>query len=69
MQGLVTTERSNLDPAAVPFAKNPRDLELEGLTEGSSIIEVVNDNEFIEENTDGSSLLFMCMILKTIIFV
>ncbi|KAJ1426869.1 hypothetical protein SESBI_10125 [Sesbania bispinosa] len=37
--GLVTTERSNLDPAAVPFAKSPRDLE--GLTEGASIIEVV----------------------------
>ncbi|AES80100.1 putative malate dehydrogenase (decarboxylating) [Medicago truncatula] len=37
--GLVTTERSNLDPAAVPFAKNPRDLE--GLAEGASIIEVV----------------------------
>ncbi|KAK8466338.1 hypothetical protein PHAVU_008G068700 [Phaseolus vulgaris] len=37
--GLVTTERINLDPAAVPFAKNPRDLE--GLTEGASIIEVV----------------------------
>jgi len=39
MQGLITTERSNIDPAAVPFAKNPRDLE--GLTEGASIIEVV----------------------------
>ncbi|XP_004492704.1 NAD-dependent malic enzyme 59 kDa isoform, mitochondrial [Cicer arietinum] len=37
--GLITTERSNLDPAAVPFAKNPRDLE--GLAEGASIIEVV----------------------------
>ncbi|XP_047157368.1 NAD-dependent malic enzyme 59 kDa isoform, mitochondrial [Vigna umbellata] len=37
--GLVTTDRNNLDPAAAPFAKNPR--ELEGLTEGSSIIEVV----------------------------
>ncbi|XP_061339896.1 NAD-dependent malic enzyme 2, mitochondrial-like isoform X2 [Gastrolobium bilobum] len=37
--GLVTTERSNLDPAAVPFAKNTRDLE--GLAEGASIIEVV----------------------------
>ncbi|KAK7340216.1 hypothetical protein VNO77_20914 [Canavalia gladiata] len=37
--GLVTTERSYLDPAAVPFAKNPRDLE--GLTEGASITEVV----------------------------
>ncbi|MED6217105.1 hypothetical protein PIB30_014562 [Stylosanthes scabra] len=37
--GLVTTERSNLDPAAVPFAKHQRDLE--GLAEGASIIEVV----------------------------
>ncbi|XP_015944485.2 NAD-dependent malic enzyme 2, mitochondrial [Arachis duranensis] len=38
-EGLVTTDRNNLDPAAAPFAKNPRDLE--GLTEGASIIEVV----------------------------
>ncbi|KAI9110127.1 hypothetical protein K1719_019168 [Acacia pycnantha] len=37
--GLVTTERSNLDPAAAPFAKSPRDVE--GLSEGASIIEVV----------------------------
>ncbi|MED6133126.1 NAD-dependent malic enzyme 2, mitochondrial [Stylosanthes scabra] len=37
--GLVTTDRNNLDPAAAPFAKNPSDLE--GLTEGASIIEVV----------------------------
>ncbi|KAL1322203.1 hypothetical protein HN51_067124 [Arachis hypogaea] len=37
--GLVTTERSNLDPAAVPFAKHQSDLE--GLAEGASIIEVV----------------------------
>ncbi|OIV89629.1 hypothetical protein TanjilG_14601 [Lupinus angustifolius] len=37
--GLVTTERNNLDPAAAPFAKNPRDIE--GLTEGASILEVV----------------------------
>ncbi|CAI8613092.1 unnamed protein product [Vicia faba] len=37
--GLITTERSNIDPAAVPFAKNPRDLE--GLAEGASIVDVV----------------------------
>ncbi|CAL0318348.1 unnamed protein product [Lupinus luteus] len=37
--GLITTERNNLDPAAAPFAKNPRDIE--GLTEGASILEVV----------------------------
>ena len=47
MQGLVTTERSNLDPAAVPFAKNPRDLE--GLSEGASVIEVVNATGFVQE--------------------
>lgn len=40
MQGLVTTDRSNLDPAAAPFAKSPRDIE--GLSEGASIVEVVN---------------------------
>lgn len=45
MQGLVTTERSNLDPAAAPFAKNPRDLQ--GLAEGASILEVVSSTEFV----------------------
>ncbi|KAL2335925.1 hypothetical protein Fmac_010371 [Flemingia macrophylla] len=39
--GLVTTERNNLAPTAAPFAKNPRDIE--GLSEGASIIEVVNN--------------------------
>jgi len=45
MQGLVIIERNNLDPAAAPFAKNPRNLE--GLTEGASIIEVVNVTGFM----------------------
>lgn len=45
MQGLVTTEMSNLDPAAAPFATNPRDLK--GLAEGASIIEVVSSTEFV----------------------
>lgn len=40
MQGLVTTERKGLDPAAAPFAKDPR--EVLGLTEGASLIEVVH---------------------------
>ncbi|QCE10490.1 serine carboxypeptidase-like 8 [Vigna unguiculata] len=39
LRGLFIIERNNLDPAAAPFAKNPRNLE--GLTEGASIIEVV----------------------------
>ncbi|CAN7116815.1 unnamed protein product [Brassica rapa subsp. narinosa] len=34
--GLVTTERSKLDPAVVPFAKNPAEIR-----EGASIVEVV----------------------------
>lgn len=37
--GLVTTERHNLDPAAAPFAKNSS--LIEGLREGSNLIEVV----------------------------
>ena len=57
MQGLVTTERNSLDPAAAPFAKNPRDIE--GLTEGASIIEVVNVIGFIKENSFGSMIYFM----------
>lgn len=40
MQGLVTKERKNLDPAASPFAKDP--LEIDGLREGANLIEVVN---------------------------
>jgi hypothetical protein len=40
MQGLVTKERKELDPSAAPFAKDPR--EIEGLTEGAGLVEVVN---------------------------
>ncbi|KAJ7951108.1 Malic enzyme [Quillaja saponaria] len=37
--GLVTTERTALDPSAAPFAKDPK--VVEGLREGASLIEVV----------------------------
>ena len=40
MQGLVTKERKELDPSAAPFAKDPT--EIEGLTEGAGLVEVVN---------------------------
>lgn len=39
MQGLITKERKNIDPAAAPFAKDLKDVE--GLREGASLIEVV----------------------------
>ena len=39
MQGLVTKERQNIDPAVAPFAKSPE--ETEGLREGASLVEVV----------------------------
>ncbi|XLS46199.1 hypothetical protein HN51_003064 [Arachis hypogaea] len=61
--GLVTTDRNNLDPAAAPFAKNPRDLE--GLTEGASIIEVVN----LKGSLSKTRVKGYVMILKTIILV
>ncbi|KAB1214414.1 NAD-dependent malic enzyme 59 kDa isoform, mitochondrial [Morella rubra] len=37
--GLITKERKGLDPAAAPFAKDPR--EIQGLREGASLLEVV----------------------------
>ena len=39
MQGLVTKQRNNLDPAAAPFAKDLA--EINGLREGASLLEVV----------------------------
>lgn len=40
LQGLITKERKNLDPAAAPFAKDPGDFM--GLREGASLLEVVS---------------------------
>lgn len=40
MQGLITKERKNLDPAAAPFAKDP--VESMGLGEGATLLEVVS---------------------------
>lgn len=45
MQGLITKERKNLDPAAAPFAKDPAGFD--GLREGASLIEVVNLTEIL----------------------
>ncbi|KAJ1694170.1 hypothetical protein LUZ63_010868 [Rhynchospora breviuscula] len=39
--GLVTQERKNLDPAAAPFARTFGSENVEGLTEGASLVEVV----------------------------
>ena len=40
MESFVTKERKELDPSAAPFAKDPT--EIEGLTEGAGLVEVVN---------------------------
>ena len=45
MQGLITKERKDIDPAAAPFAKAPGEIEGLGLKEGASLIEVVNLTE------------------------
>ena len=42
MQGLITKARKNIDPAAVPFAKSPGEIEGLGLVEGANLTEVVN---------------------------
>lgn len=41
MQGLITKERKDIDPAAVPFAKAQGEVEGLGLREGASLLEVV----------------------------
>ena len=42
MQGLITTERKGVDPAAAPFAKAPWEIEGLGLREGANLVKVVN---------------------------
>lgn len=44
IQGLVTKERKNLDPAAAPFAKGAG--ETMGLGEGANLLEVVKHTKF-----------------------
>ncbi|KAJ6822048.1 NAD-dependent malic enzyme 62 kDa isoform, mitochondrial [Iris pallida] len=41
-KGLITEERPNIDPNALPFARKLRDVEHQGLREGASLVEVVN---------------------------
>ncbi|KAK1290297.1 hypothetical protein QJS10_CPB18g01514 [Acorus calamus] len=41
VQGLVTKERRNLDPSVAPFARDSGPGEIEGLSEGASLVEVV----------------------------
>lgn len=42
MQGLITKDREDIDPAAAPFAKTHQESEKFGLREGASLIEVVS---------------------------
>ncbi|CAH1414632.1 unnamed protein product [Lactuca virosa] len=41
LQGLITTERSGVDPAASPFAKSIGEVQSIGLREGSDLLQVV----------------------------
>ncbi|KAI9080601.1 hypothetical protein K1719_037462 [Acacia pycnantha] len=40
-KGLITEERENIDPEALPFARNVREADRQGLREGASLVEVV----------------------------
>lgn len=42
MQGLITKERKDIDPAAAPFARSYGSEEVKGLKEGASLLEVVS---------------------------
>lgn len=41
VQGLITEERTNIDPDARPFARRKNELGHQGLSEGASLVEVV----------------------------
>lgn len=41
IQGLITEERENVDPDALPFARNIKEIHRQGLKEGASLVEVV----------------------------
>ncbi|XP_028101688.1 NAD-dependent malic enzyme 59 kDa isoform, mitochondrial-like isoform X6 [Camellia sinensis] len=68
--GLITTERKVVDPAAAPFAKAPGEIEGLGLREGANLVEMVKrvkphvllglsgvEGIFNEQDWDGSSSL------------
>lgn len=40
-QGLITEDRKNIDPEALPFARKLNEVGRQGLTEGASLVEVV----------------------------
>lgn len=40
-QGLITEERENIDPDALPFARKVKEIQRQGLREGASLVEVV----------------------------
>ena len=40
-QGLITEERENIDPEALPFARRVKEASRQGLREGASLAEVV----------------------------
>lgn len=42
-QGLITDERENIDPHALPFARKINEIHRQGLKEGASLVEVVRE--------------------------
>lgn len=43
IQGLITDERQNIDPEALPFARRAKEASRQGLREGASLVEVVRE--------------------------
>lgn len=54
VKGLITKERKNLDPAAVPFAKDPG--QIAGLRDGDSLLEVVSSMLVLEQQQQQQQL-------------
>ncbi|KAL4286470.1 hypothetical protein AHAS_Ahas19G0089400 [Arachis hypogaea] len=43
-KGLITEGRENIDPDALPFARNLKEMDRQGLREGARLVEVVCEN-------------------------
>jgi len=50
IQGLITEGRENIDPDALPFARNLKEMDRQGLREGASLVEVVRENIALDAN-------------------
>lgn len=64
VQGLITEERENIDPDALPFARRVNEAGRQGLHEGASLAEVVCEYSdiIVCTNVAPYGYIFPCII-------